>query len=102
MNHHQSIRRVTGLVVTAASTLFGFVLFAPSAFALVMRPVGDGSSSAVAPVTAPATAHNLVSGGMAGWQIALIVVAAALLTSTLAVITDRARGSHRKVRVSAA
>lgn len=101
MRHIRYIRRATSLVVAGASSLFSFVLFAPSAFALAMRPVGDGSSSAVAPETAPATAHYAVSTGMAGWQIILIAVAAASFTATLAVFVDRVRGSHPKVSVSA-
>jgi hypothetical protein len=46
--------------------------------------------------------HNVVTGGMAGWQIALIAVAAAVLTATFAVLADRLRQSHRKVRLAAA
>jgi hypothetical protein len=102
MNHIRFIRLATSLMVAAASSLLGLMLFTPSAFALVMRPVGDGSSTAAAPQTAPATAHYVVSTGMAGWQIALIAVAAAVFTAALAVFTDRARGSHRKVSASAA
>jgi hypothetical protein len=39
---------------------------------------------------------------MAGWEIALIALAAALLTATVAVFVDRALGSNRKLRVRAA
>lgn len=101
MSFIRCFRHATSLVVAAASSLFGFVLFAPSAFALVVR-IGDGSSSAVAPQTAPATAPQVVSTGMAGWEIALIAVAAALFTATLALIANRVRRSHRHVRVSPA
>jgi hypothetical protein len=41
------------------------------------------------------TAHVVVTGGMPGWQIALIAVGAALLAAALAVIADRARTAHR-------
>ena len=100
MRHIHYIHRATSLVVAAVSSLFGVVLFAPSAFALAMRPVADGSSAAAAPQTAAATAHYAVSTGMAGWQITLIAVGAALFAATLAVFADRVRGSHRKVSVS--
>jgi hypothetical protein len=101
MRHTNFARRATSLGVAAASSLLGFLLFAPSAFALVVKPVGDGSS-AVAPRAVPLTAHNIVAGGMAGWQITLIAVAAALMAATVAVFADRARTAHRNLRVSAA
>jgi hypothetical protein len=102
MRHTSFVRRATSLGAAAASSLLGFLLFAPSAFAQVVRPVGDGSSSPVTPPIAPSTAHTVVAGGMAGWQITLIVVGAALMAATVAVFTDRARTAHRKLRVSAA
>jgi hypothetical protein len=36
-----------------------------------------------------------VTGGMAGWQIALIAVGAALLGAVVAVLLDRARAARR-------
>jgi hypothetical protein len=42
-----------------------------------------------------------VTGGLAGWQIAVIAVAAALITATLAVFADRACSANRTVSVSA-
>jgi hypothetical protein len=91
MRHTNFVRRATSLGIAAASGLLGCLLFAPSAFAGVVEPVGDGSSSAVALHTAPTAAHNMVTGGMAGWQITLIAVGAALLAATVAVFMDRAR-----------
>ena len=102
MTHLHSIRRAAGLVVALAGSALGFVLCAPSAFAVVMRPVGDESSTAVVPQTAPASGHFLVSTGMAGWQIALIAIASALFAAALALLVDRVRGSHRSVGVSPA
>ena len=101
MSYVRFIRRALKAVAAAGGTMLGFVLFAPSAFALLVRPIGDGPSSAVAPPTAPATSHYVIQSGMAGWEIALIALTAALLTATVAVFTDRALGSHRKIRVSA-
>jgi hypothetical protein len=37
----------------------------------------------------------ITAGGMPGWQITLIAVAAALVAATAAVALDRARTSHR-------
>jgi hypothetical protein len=50
----------------------------------------------------PVHAHALVTGGMPGWQIALIAAGAALLAAALAVIAYRARTTRRRVTVSAA
>jgi hypothetical protein len=101
-NQAQFVRRATGAIITATSSLFSLFLFAPSAFAFVARPVGDGSSAAVAPQTAPATSHVVVSTGMAGWQVVLIAVATALLTAAIAVFVDRARRGKKNVSISAA
>ena len=46
--------------------------------------------------------HTVVTGGMPGWQITLIAVAAALLAATVAVLADRARAGRRKAAVAAA
>jgi hypothetical protein len=45
---------------------------------------------------APVAVHTVVTGGMPGWQIALIAVGAALFAATVAVLADRARSAHRK------
>jgi hypothetical protein len=102
MNHVRFIRRVLSVVFAVGGSFLGFVLFAPSAFAMIVEPVGSGSSPATLAQPAPAVVHSAVAGGMAGWQIALIAVGAAVLTATLAVFADRARGSQRKVSMSAA
>ena len=39
--------------------------------------------------------HTVVIGGMPGWQITLIAVAAALLAATLAITVDRLRAARR-------
>jgi hypothetical protein len=91
-----------GVVVALASSLFGFVLFAPSAFALVMQPGPYASSSPGGIPTAPAAGHAVASGGMAGWEVALIAVSAALAAAAFAVYTDRVHGPHRGLGVSTA
>jgi hypothetical protein len=64
------------------------------------QPVG-GDSVPVAPTGAPLQIHTIVTGGMPGWQIALIAVAAALLAAAVAVLLDRARMA-RKLRATTA
>ena len=50
----------------------------------------------------PTHAHALVTGGMPGWQIALIVAGAALLAGALVVTAYQMRAARRRVTVSAA
>ena len=48
------------------------------------------------PVPAPPPViHTIVAGGMPGWQITLIALAAALVAATVAVLLDRARAARR-------
>jgi len=100
MTQIRYLRRAGSVVLATAASLLSFVLCAPSAFALIERPVSDGSSPSLSPGPVPTTTH-LVNAGMAGWQIALISVGAAVLVATLAVVTDRARAAQRQIRTSA-
>jgi hypothetical protein len=52
------------------------------------------------PVTSPV--HTAVVGGMPGWQIALIAVAAALFAVTIAVLAGRVWAARRKTTTAAA
>jgi hypothetical protein len=52
--------------------------------------------------TATVPAHTVVIGGMPGWQIALIAIAAALVAATVAVLVDRARAARRRLATAAA
>ena len=61
---------------------------------------GEYGPGPVAPV--PATSRVIIAGGMAGWQIALIAVGAALVAATVAVVQDRARATRRAVSASTA
>jgi hypothetical protein len=64
---------------------------ATPAFAVRVPPPGESAS-----ITAlPPQAHTIVASGMAGWQIALIALAAALFAATMAVLLDRARMARK-------
>ncbi len=99
MSNNRFVRRGAGVMIAIAASLFGVVLCAPSAFAMIVQPVGSGSSLTLTPHPAPT--HGLVGAGMAGWQVALIAIGTALFVATFAVLTARIRQS-RKVSVSAA
>jgi len=66
----------------------------------VTPPAGPPSWNKHPPL--PAHAHTLVTGGMTGWQIALIAIGAALLGAALAVIAYRMRAARRRVTVRTA
>jgi hypothetical protein len=46
--------------------------------------------------------RTVVTGGMSGWQIAMIAAGAALLAAVLTVIADRARAARRRQMAGAA
>lgn len=86
-------------ILTAMATLAGAVLAlaaTPAAFAENVPPPGEGSG--IAPPPPPV--RVIAEGGMPGWQITLIALAAALVTAVAAVLIDRARAS-RKIPASA-
>jgi hypothetical protein len=103
MNHIniRHAKQAARVVIAVCSTLFASVLFAPSAFARISHL--DGGAPVVAPPQPhPTVVHSIVAGGMAGWQITLIAVGAALLAATGAVLMDRTRAARRGPTVSAA
>ena len=88
MSPVQHIRRFAAVLAGLAAAM---VAFATPAFASLPpepRPGGD--------TVPPPVIHTVVSGGMPGWQIALIAVGAALLAATAAVLVYRAWTTRRK------
>jgi hypothetical protein len=93
----RTIKSLSRLSVVLASLAVVAVSLASSASAsTTMIPVG-GSGDATATDTGPVTVvHTVVVGGMPGWQIALIAVAAALVTACAAVLVERTRITRRR------
>ena len=83
---------VSGLLASAAA--------ATAAFANPI-PIGDGGAVPIAPAPA-ATVQVISTGGMAGWQIALIAAGAALAAATAAVFADRKLAGRRSVTATTA
>jgi membrane protein implicated in regulation of membrane protease activity len=78
-------------IAIAAAALLGGIIAAPAAFAMEVPPgTGDTGTTAV-----PATVHTVTVGGTPGWQIALFIVAAAVLAAVVAVLLDRTRTGRR-------
>jgi hypothetical protein len=86
-------RRIFAAVATLAGAVLAFAA-APAAFAERVPPPGEGSG--IAPPPPPV--RVIAEGGMPGWQIALIALAAALVAAVVAVLLDRARAA-RKIHV---
>jgi hypothetical protein len=89
MNRIRRLAYVLGaLAVSALAT------GAAPAFAMRVPAPGTGSNHPAVSGQV-ATTHLVNIGGMPGWQITLIAVAAALASATLAVIVDRTHTAHR-------
>jgi len=88
----QIFRHATRIAIAAAALLGGLIA-APAAFATrePMPGTGDTSTTSV-----PATVHTVTVGGTPGWQIALFMVAAAVLAAAIAVLLDRMRTARRR------
>jgi len=108
MNGIRRVRRLASVLAGLAGVLLASAASVPAAFAgtnpIPYPPgyIGDSyiGTSPVAPV--PATAVHVVNtGGMPGWQIALIAIGAALLAATVAVLLDRARATRRNAVTAA-
>jgi hypothetical protein len=108
MNAIRHIRRLAGVLAGLAGVLLAFG--ATPAFAAIPHPDPGGAAGYVgdpyigtAPVASVpvTTVHVVSSGGMPGWQIALIAIGAALLAATVAVLLDRARASRRNAVTAA-
>ena len=113
MNRFHTIRRLAVITPGLRGALRAFGAgAAPAAFASVLGGDPHGRPGLASPRPEPAGwnkhpplsthAHALVTGGMPGWQIALIAAGAVLLAGTLAVTVYRMRAARRRVTVSAA
>lgn len=94
MNRLRFIPQLARFLGALAVAMLGLVVSAPAAFAMRI-PAQGGSSSATATSPSPTFTHTVVAGGMAGWQIAVIVAVVAVLAATIAIVVDRARAAHR-------
>jgi hypothetical protein len=88
------IQRIIGIVTVAAGGLLAAFATGPAAFATYVPAGGGGTGIAPAP---QAPVRVVTAGGMAGWQIALIALAAAAFAAAAAVLIDRTRTARRGV-----
>ena len=91
------LRRVTAALAAVTGGLLAWAAAVPAASAattLIPHPDPGGASGPV-PATPAAPVQVITAGGMPGWQITLIALAAALVAATAAVVLDRSRASRR-------
>ena len=101
MNPIRHVHRLAAALAGLAGALLAFAAAAPAALAdpPPHLPPGWYKHPPLPPAhhsLVPASVRTVVTGGMPGWQIALIAIAAALLAATVAVLADRAWTAHRK------
>jgi ABC-type branched-subunit amino acid transport system permease subunit len=85
-------RHATRLGIAAAALIAGIVA-APAAFATEVPPTGTGDTGTT--TFTPPAVHTVTVGGTPGWQIALFIVAAAVIAAVAAVLLDRTRTGRR-------
>jgi hypothetical protein len=96
MNPIRTIHRLACTLIGLTAALAAAIAGAPAAFAQPSPPPGVLSryETVLVPHTVPAHAHAAITEGLAGWQITLIAVGAAILGAIVAVLLDRARAAH--------
>ena len=92
MNTIHRIHRLARLLAAGAGALLVLAVASPAMAATARVPHYPPTAP---PAQAPAPIHTVTAGGLPGWQIALIVAGAVVLSAILAVAADRARASRR-------
>jgi hypothetical protein len=93
------IQRIVGIVTVAAGGLLAAFATGPAAFAAFVPASGGGTGITPAP---QAPVRVVTTAGMAGWQITLIALAAAVFAAAAAVLIDRTRTARRGVPTTSA
>ena len=90
------LRRIAAALAVVAVGLLAWAAAVPAASAATILIPDPGGAAGPVPATPPtAPVQVITAGGMPGWQITLIAVAAALVAATAAVFLDRARASSQ-------
>ena|SRR5579862_348879 len=89
------IAHLVSFLATCACATLGLVVAAPAAFAIRLDPTIGGSSGVAPTNPIPSVTRTVVTNGMPGWQITLIVAVVAVLAAAIAIIVDRKRSGHR-------
>src|ERR1700759_371130 len=96
MHNIKNTTRLGVVLATLGIIALVFAGRASAAVTMVPRPGGGGAEgNGHIPITPPAV-HTVVVGGMPGWQIAAIAIAAALVAATTTVLVERIRSVRRR------
>jgi hypothetical protein len=93
MSTSKCLCRLGAVLASLAVVAVGFASSALASTSVI--PVG-GSGGADETTTPATVVHTVVVGGMPGWQIAAIAVAAALVTGIAVVLVERGRTVRRR------
>jgi hypothetical protein len=93
------LRRITAALAAVTGGVLAWATAVPAASAAIIPVPGDGPYGPV-PAAQASPIRLITAGGMPGWQITLIAVAAALTAATVAVFLDRARTSRRAASIT--
>jgi hypothetical protein len=94
--------RLGRLATVLAAAIAGLLASVAAATAAFANPIPHGDSGTIPLAPAPATVRVISTGGMTGWQVALIAAGAALAAAAAAVLLDRKRaGRHRATATTA-
>lgn len=88
------ITRILGILAGIGGAMLGILATGSAALAYDVPPVGGGG-----PASPPV--QVITNGGMAGWQITLIALGAALAASIIAVLADRSWLARHRSAASA-
>jgi hypothetical protein len=104
MHSIKNVARLGVVLAALGAIALTFASRASASTAMVPRSGGNGGiadpSAGVPDV--PTVVRTVVVGGMPGWQIAAIAIAAALAAATAAVLLDRVRPARRRPSGAAA
>ena len=78
-----------------AAVIAGLLASAAAATAAFANPIPVGDRGTIPTIPVPATVRVITAGGMAGWQITLIALGAALAAAAAAVLLDRKLADRR-------
>ncbi len=96
------LRRFAAVLAAVISGLLAYAASVPAALAMT-GPLPGRQSGSAGTAPAPATTVRVVAtGGMAGWQITLIALGAALLAAAAAVLLYRALTARRAASAATA
>jgi hypothetical protein len=99
MHSIKNLARLGAVLATSGIIALAFASGASASTGMVPRSGGNGGIAVPDP---PTVVRTVLVGGMPGWQIAVIAIAAALVAATAAVLLDRIRPARRRTFGTAA